>query len=121
MFMVPLKVFSLLEMVMVMGELGTSTGDAAMEARKRVVVRDAARTMIDHWQYSNVRTIPDFVAHYIYGDELESELHVHPILVWPRTSMSLRRVTHEEIDDSTIDPSRPVGRCAHDFKLSRDP
>src|SRR6267154_2320601 len=74
-FMVSLKVFSLLEMGMVMGELRTSTGDAAMDkAKKRVVVRDAARSiMIDHWQYSNVRTIPDFVAHYICGDELESE------------------------------------------------
>src|SRR5882757_4056913 len=59
MFMVPLKVFSLLEMGMVMGELRTSTGDAAMDnARKRVVDRDAAWSMIDHWQYSNVRTIP---------------------------------------------------------------
>ena len=70
--MVPLKVFSLLEMGMVMGELRTSTGDAAMdkpEARRRIVDRDAARIMIDHWQYSNVRTIPDFVAHYICGDE----------------------------------------------------
>src|SRR6267154_404217 len=70
MFMVPLKVFSLLEMGMVMVELRTSTGDAAIDkARKRVVDKDVARIMIDHWQYSNVRTIPDFVAHYIYGDE----------------------------------------------------
>jgi len=74
MFMIPLKVFSLLEMGMVMGDLRTSTSDAAMDkARKRVIIRDAARGMIDHWQYSNVRTIPDVVAHYICGDELESE------------------------------------------------
>ena len=73
MFMVPLKVFSLLEMGMVMGELRTSTGDAAMDkARKRVVDRDAARIMMDHWQYSNASTIPDFVAHYICGDERRS-------------------------------------------------
>jgi len=70
MFMVPLKVFSLRDMGMVMGELRISTGDAAMgKARRRIVDRDAARIMIDHWQYSNVRTIPDFVAHYICGDE----------------------------------------------------
>src|SRR6267154_3037834 len=81
MFMVRLKVFSLLEMGMVMGDLRTSTGDAAMDkARKRVVVRDAARSMIDHWQYSNVRTIPDFMAHYICGDELESEHMFIPFL-----------------------------------------
>jgi len=68
--MVPLKVFSLLEMGMVMVELRTSTGDAATDkVRRRVVDRDAARIMIDHWQYSNARTIPDFVAHYICGDE----------------------------------------------------
>src|SRR6267154_2153655 len=67
MFMVPLKVFSLLEIGMVMVELRTSTGDAATDkVRRRVVDRDAARIMIDHWQYSNARTIPDFVAHYMW-------------------------------------------------------
>jgi len=55
---------------MVMGELRTSTGDAATDkVRRRVVDRDAARIMIDHWQYSNAKTIPDFAAHYICGDE----------------------------------------------------
>jgi len=67
--MVPLDVFSLLEMGKVTVELGT-TGDATMDkARRRVVNRDAAGSMID--QCSNLGIIPDFVAHYIYGDERE--------------------------------------------------
>jgi len=61
--MVPLDVFSLLAMRRVTGELRTSTGDAAMDkARRRVVNRDA-EDMID--RCSNMRTIPDFVAHYM--------------------------------------------------------
>ena len=47
MFMVPLDVFSLLEMGRVTVELGT-TGDATMdEARKTVINRNAAGSMID--------------------------------------------------------------------------
>jgi len=61
--MVPLDEFSLLAMGRVMGELRTSTGDAAMDnARRRVVIKDT-ENMID--RCSNMRTIPDFVAHYI--------------------------------------------------------
>src|SRR6267154_1109169 len=68
MLMVPLDVFSLLEMGRVTVELGT-TGNATMEeARRKVINRDAAGSMID--RCSNMGTIPDFVAHYIYGDEL---------------------------------------------------
>jgi len=66
--MVPFDVFSLLVMGRETVELGT-TGDATMdEARRTVVNRDAAGSMID--RCSNMGTIPDFVIHYIYGDEL---------------------------------------------------
>jgi len=70
MLMVSLAVFSLLAIGRGMGDLRISTGDAAIDkARRRVVSRIAAGSMID--RCSNMRTIPDFVAHYICAGERE--------------------------------------------------
>ena len=63
--MVPLEVFSLLAMGRVMKELLISTGDATIDkARMRAVNRDADNIIDRCW---SMRTIPDFVAHYICG------------------------------------------------------
>src|SRR6267154_5400171 len=72
MLIVPLEVFSLLAMGRVTRELRISTGDAAIDkARMRVANRDADNIIDWCW---NMRTIPDFVAHYICGDEREYKL-----------------------------------------------
>src|SRR6267154_3717369 len=69
MLIVPLEVFSLLAMGRVTRELRTSIGEAAIDkARMRIVNRDADNIIDRCWK---MRTIPDFVAHYICGDERE--------------------------------------------------
>src|SRR6267154_2275213 len=68
--MVPLDVFSLLEMVTVTVELGTTTGDVTMNKARRRVNSDAGGSMIDRSPLQHGDNI-GFRGPLYYGDERE--------------------------------------------------